>query len=113
MKSQEQRIKDAAKELRRMFPSVGLGGGLGPAQKILEAADRESPKWPTDESVRDFEAAMDPAYTHEDIRTALRAALLADPIIKAAVALRDAYRLPECLDPQVGDLVDAVNEAGL
>ena len=44
---------------------------------------------------------------------ALRAALLADPIVKAAVALAAAYEKPECFDAHIGAVVDAVREAGL
>lgn len=83
MKSREQRIKDAAVELERMFPAIG--SGYSAAEKVLEAADRE-PTWPTDESLRLAGGFYANDVPDEEHRQALREAMLADPIIKAAVA---------------------------
>lgn len=106
MKSQEQRIEDATRALmaRRALSQTDARYIAGIA---LEAADREPPKWPTEESVRAM--ADVPEYVRED----LRAAFLADPIIKAAIRLRDAYQRPACFDDEIGAVYDAVNEAGL
>ena len=121
MKSQERRIEDAAVAL---VGELRWRGHLDRAREIaramLEAADRESPKWPTDKSVKALTSAAnttDGWHSHEGRRAALRAALLADPIVKAAVALVadwESVRMPLQLpDSPPGVLVRAVREAGL
>ena len=117
MKSQEQRIKDAAEA---MLPAL-TGGYRQRAEEAtklamlaLEAADREPPTWPTDECL---EIIWRGAWCGgpKERRLRVREALLADPILKAAIAYRDGN------DGRRGDLVggfgealiDAVNEAGL
>lgn len=126
----DQRIERAAAELCRIRQNGGwtvLPGRTREeyrqaAREILEAADRESPKWPTDESVHAFGVAENARFLRgpkgdPDYREPLRQALLADPIIRAAVELRDvrkarpdrAWERSEALQ----GVVDAVNEAGL
>lgn len=117
MKTQEQRIKDAAAVL------VGLNVS-GPsaerwARDVLEAADHEPPKWPTDESVHCVHRPEDEEW--EESRQYLREALLADPIIKAAVALRRFSERREYARMIATDewyratapLFEAIDEAGL
>ena len=122
MKSQENRIEDAAVALVSELRWRGdLDRGREIARAMLEAADRESPKWPTDKSVKAFTSAANTTggwHSHEGRRAALRAALLADPIVKAAVALvaywGDAQAaLLRVADTPPGALVRAVREAGL
>lgn len=114
-KTQEQRIEDAARELKRMFPSVGEASAA--AKKVLEAADREPPKWPTDESVRRFKAAYrsstnsDVPMSDEWLRDCLREAMVHDPIHEAAVAVRDGYQEKVDLWPALARLNDTVYEA--
>lgn len=131
MKSQEQRIEDATAAFldytqdwyRDNFDSnkVSEHHWRAVIAHALEAADREPP-WPTDESVN-AHRAVEPALTDHVpftiTRTRLRAALLADPIIGAAIAYRDENRKRreangELLDwPEGQSLADAVNGAGL
>ena len=112
MKSQEQRIKDAAAVLR---DQINPCNHEMLARRVLEAADREQ-QWPTDESMRI--AWGEDASLDDEWRTYLRAAFLADPIIKAAVRQAAAIRARNpVLDGPVPmwavPLFEAVNEAGL
>jgi hypothetical protein len=92
------------------------------AKKVLEAADREPKPWPTDESCSAvLEALRKEGYSNyqgSGSREVARAALLADPIFKAAIAVvalwRDQHHDSERWgydEPKA--LYDAVNEAGL
>lgn len=117
MKSQEQRIRDAANEYRRishLFPHPeSLASPAEIARRMLEAADREPPKWPTDHSLDELWSGE--AWSEED-RDVLRRAMLADPIIQAAIRLRDIGR-KECTLVDIviarDAVVAAVIEAGL
>jgi hypothetical protein len=115
-KSQEQRVNALADFLAN---ELNRAGCHELARRALEAADREP--WPSDESVRKFRAAYRSSTNggmplgDEWVRDCLREAFLADPILQAAVALRDmeasaSYRFDS---PRVRALIDAVNEAGL
>lgn len=122
MRSQEQRITSAT-----LVIAGHLTGGHDQrhqqartiAIQALEAADREPPTWPHNESVNAYHDAYltefdrPPCGVFEQERRVLRDALLADPIIKAALAYVN-------VDPDEGHLyrygqaiVDAVREAGL
>lgn len=121
MKSQEQRIKDAAVAIARAHNHSErvTDYDRAMAQTALEAADRE-PQWPTDDSVNEYHAAyvdefgQPPCGTFEMERELLRAPLLADPIIKAAIDYRDAMR-PDMIGASEApeELIRAVDEAGL
>ena len=116
MKSQEQRIKDAAEVVANIAMGRLQGGPDALAAAILKAADREPQKWPTDESVRAFDCGAFGIPVDEDfeaIRHDLRASLLADPIIKAAIAYRDNAPAGSGDTWRGKALLDAVNEAGL
>lgn len=121
MKSQEDRIRDAAEELDKFLPLDGASkmSRLEAAAAMLEAADREKPKWPTDESVERFYRALgwdhQSEYGHiERWRDGLRAAFLADPIIKTAISLRDRSTPGGApVGGSVKQVLDAVNDAGL
>jgi hypothetical protein len=118
VKTQEQRLRDATEYMtshlgRPIDPvtAMAIAGGM------LQAADREPPKWPTDESVKTiWHGGWIDGTEEQRLRT--REALLADPIIKAAIALRDEIVLavgpvgPETARV-VQAVIDAVNEAGL
>lgn len=98
-KTQEERIDDAARSLfERRSGGWGRWGDLSEeqrdtwrveAQLVLEAADAPRPSaWPSDVSVEALTSAINPEwswYSPEGRRVALRAAMLEDPIIKAAV----------------------------
>jgi hypothetical protein len=128
MKSQEQRIGDATAAF--LGYTKGWHRGNFDSSKVsehhwraaitdaLEAADREPPKWPTDESVFAINKCRRSGAHIEDVRNATREAMLADPIVKAAIALRDEIVLavgPVGLETArvVQAVIDAVNEAGL
>lgn len=126
-KSQEQRIEDAAKVLaqalgchwNRLAPSMRTSF-LNRAHQVLEAADAEPPKpvWPTDESLEAYGEAIRPRYPvtaekHREHREWLRVAMLADPIIQAAIAYRNRVEEIPGRNKQSRRLTDAVNEAGL
>jgi hypothetical protein len=111
---QETRIKRAAAELEGLVPLFlkSTRDWSAVARKVLKAADREP--WPTDESV-DAHRAVEPALTdhvpYEVTRARLRAALLADPIIQAALIYTAGTA---CERRTRGDAVmAAVREAGL
>jgi hypothetical protein len=127
VKTQEQRIKDATAAFldytrdwyRGNFDSNKVSEHHWQAVigHALQAADREPPKWPTDESVKTiWHGGWIDGTEEQRLRT--REALLADPIIKAAIALRDEIVLavgpvgPETARV-VQAVIDAVNEAGL
>lgn len=116
MKSQQQRIEDAAAVLRQQ---INPCNHEALARKVLEAADRESPKWPTDEVYNRAHNRLLGSPVDDDRRERLRRALLADPIIRAAIAYRDENRKRRetnlnLMDwPEGQALADAVNEAGL
>jgi hypothetical protein len=127
MKTQEQRITDAAaalaETLNRSVDEQRTYTGL--AAKVLEAADRETPAWPTDDSidaytdVRGFSREQNEA-SRVLYRAGLRAAMLADPIIKAAIAYRDVTDNGRPTGSFARDKVEArlavrrvVDEAGL
>lgn len=125
MKSQADRIKDVADRLRRGARTDGAESGCVLielhdvnvfAAALLEAADREPPTWPTDESVEAFcrVVSANGGYAAGARRPGLRAALLADPIIKAAIAYRDVNGPTRQCSSLSGRLIcDAVDEAGL
>lgn len=84
----------------------------------IKAYLTEPPKWPTDGSVSALEGDWPTPEHREDWRADLRRAMLADPIIKAAVRLRDS--IPAAIGPigpyhaqVVQAVIDAVDEAGL
>jgi hypothetical protein len=118
MKPQEQRIEDAAGVIATHDGYDMSRDAPGPchleiARQVLEAADREPPVWPTDESIAALNAASHDGKSSQ--REIIRAAFLADPIIKAAIA----YRNERTADantfrgPEGNAVIDAVNEAGL
>lgn len=110
-KSPKQRVAEAADALRA-HGAIELR--LTPerlAEIVLEQDDREPLKWPTDESCKAVQAAIAkrlPGYLGTDSREIARAALLPDPILRAAVA----YRSTPTGSAAQG-VIDAVNEAGL
>lgn len=75
------------------------------------------PKWPVDESVFAINKCRRSGALIEDVRDATREAMLADPIIKAAIHLRDIAQLEGAATPETmrraQAVRDAVREAGL
>lgn len=124
MKSQDQRIEDAAAVLRMHYARPDklpcICSARSVARAALEAADREPPKWPTDESewptdesVRAYARVVGNVLPQDEEREALRAAFLADPILKAAVALAGGYDSLTNVGQRLRALIEAVREAGL
>ena len=121
MKTREQKIKDVARELANILEDrqrlVNEPYLEGFAEQLVDAAEHETPVWPTDESID----AANKKYSRDSgsQRDSLRAAMLADPIIKAAIAFAEAYELARPdhesrSETWIGrDLIDAVKEAGL
>lgn len=141
-KTREEKIRDLAAELRREFPdgrefsdynrkmlgcpddAVAGGWSESIAEHLLDAVEREEPKWPTKES---FNAALevfsnfDEPVTPLALQSALAAAMHADPIIQAAVEwVKRAKAVPfdsrydaKLYEDAAEALVDAVKEAGL
>lgn len=129
MKSQEQRITSAT-----LVIAAHLTGGHDQrhqearviAIRALEAADTPPPTWPSDASVNTYHDVYlqqfdePPCGIFEQEREVLRSALLADPIIKAAIAYRD-YQRSKHESPWGTDgfveaargILDAVDGAGL
>jgi hypothetical protein len=73
-------------------------------------------EWPSDESVRiAYPGGPTPSDSgFEGLRTQLRDALLIDPIIKAAVELRNAIGNPfETGESEARRLIQAIDKAGL
>lgn len=93
------------------------------AERLLDAAEREAPKWPADASLDFFLSAdgtpLIPTAkdTPEDLRRTLRAAFLADPIIQAAIRWAPVATVspndPMPLIRAAKDLAQAVQDAGL
>lgn len=108
----QQRVKNVSDELKRRLmhrPGVDYDDL---AWFVLEAADRV-PLWPTDESVRIAYGDYDVPDDMTERRGKLRAALVADPIIKAAVAYRE-YCWPQGpAGAHAKAVTDAVDQAGL
>lgn len=119
MKSQKDRVADATAEYQRALRENPESTVAELVSAILDAADREPPRWPTDGSVSAFGAVLakhkaTTALSPHQSREILRAAMLADPIIRAAVALAEDYTpKPDCLRESIAAVVDAVREAGL
>ena len=95
---------------------VGRDGIERFARRVVEAYLTEPPPWPTEESMDAYAVtdAQDSGVGACD-REALRAAMLADPIIQAAIKLRDQERQgpgARLAYARVA-VVDAVIEAGL
>lgn len=125
MKSQEQRIEDGKAGLEELIIK-NSAIEEGPAsylddivKTVLEAADRERPKWPTDTSVMRLRAAyrsscnQDMGISDVWARDCLREAMLVDPIIQAAKAVVDALNRDGFVETEeMAALQDAVNEAG-
>lgn len=124
-KTQQQRIDDAVMALSRHLTTnsfrelqaTSAGQNLDVAElmaKVLEAADRERPVWPTDESVRAYQSTpITGVFGDAAVKKCLRAAMLEDPIIVAAVSV--CRGLPSTQIP-IGSLkivYDAVEAAGL
>jgi hypothetical protein len=113
-KTQEQRIEDAAAVLQRHIADQDLTRQhvTDLAREMLDAAETPRVEWPTDESVSLVRRV---AYADFEIaRSVLRDAMLADPIIKEAVACRDYERHEGYIyGGAVRDVINAVNEAGL
>jgi hypothetical protein len=77
-------------------------------REIIAAYLTEPPRWPTDESIQAYNSSSPRSH-----RQQLRAALCADPIIKAAINLRDGAEGYNVGIQDEEALIDAVNEAGL
>ena len=121
-KSQEQRIEDVAKQLSKTYgwhdwgelSELGQEALREEARVILEAADAP-PKtmWPTDASLDVMMSATQVSEAErEGMRSGLRSALIADPIVQAAITVANSgsetYR-----KFAVRNLRDAVKDAGL
>lgn len=121
MKSQADRVKDAAAALAPRLPS-GLSSKVlaNIARAVLEAADREPPSWPDDEfmgALFDFaenwgSSDLDFANDLDHWRPQARDLLGRLDVIKASVAYRDS-RAGEVSFAHGRRIIDAVNEAGL
>lgn len=118
-KTREEKIRDLAAELRREFSDYDRDGrSVSIAERLLDAAEREAPKWPTSESIEAYDDIInDPRVVdHEKKREALGAAMSVDPVIRAAIEVaRYANSRPtNYLDiNDVHDLLDAIENAGL
>jgi hypothetical protein len=88
-----------------------LSAGQNPdAREIIEAYLTEPPKWPTNETMN----LLWPAVWGSGERLRTAAAMRADPIIKAAIELRDYWSdSPRSGCSAANAVIDAVNEAGL
>lgn len=112
-KSQEQRIADAAESLDREGSLISRDNLREVAARMLEAADREV-TWPSLELVAKLADEFALRGRSLEIQCILRGALLEDPIIKAAIALRSAFRGEVFnLKDEVQAVVTAVEKAGL
>ena len=88
------------------------------ARIALEAAqETERSKWPTDDSVEEMyrmtEEAAHRYMPAEDVRRALRAAMLVDPIIKRVLDLRHMTWDDGDLANGIASLMSAIRNAGL
>lgn len=124
MKSRDDKIRDMAKELRRLSTtgawSATAEWATDMAERLLDAAEREEPKWPTKES---FHAALevfsnfDEPVTPLALQSALAAAMHADPIIQAAIRWAPVATVspndPMPLIYAAKDLAQAIRDAGL
>lgn len=119
-RSQREVITDEALEVRAELERLGVAF-IGAIEDTTRPSveDRRRKRWPTDESIRALNndvGAMCADDWPED-RYRLRAALLADPIVKAAVALVAHWGTDMVHSvgrtPQDAALVRAVHEAGL
>lgn len=109
-KTQEQRIRAAAKGVKALNPAGSDQWCERVARAALEAADREPPKWPTSETMHLLYGA---GHWDEQRRDMALAGLLADPIIKAAIAMREHARTHDRPIYGAVALFDAIDEAGL
>lgn len=76
----------------------------------------EAPEWPTEASLQAVSGFVHPTGGDECVREGLRCALLADPIIKAAIPLVKSWETNYYRDSMTADakaLRRAVKEAGL
>lgn len=113
MKSQEQRIQDAARVVAThdgydMTRDGPADCHLEIARAVLEAADREPPSWPTDASYA--------CLADDTSRENLRDAMVRDPIIQRAREARAAWspgRESVEYFRALAALFNAVDEAGL
>jgi hypothetical protein len=108
-KTNPERVEDAARVIADSLTGgweQRMTAARAVARRALEAADRPRPVWPTDESVDAYEAAV---KCGANVGECLRDAMLTDPIIRAAIALRLSGGGAE----GTGSVIDAVNRAGL
>lgn len=103
------RIKRAAEVLRHR--GVEFSSIYSVAKEMLEAADKEEPNWPTDESMSVLRHVCD--INGDADRDRARDAFLVDPIIQAAVELKNRRRDGYDEDAATQRICDAVDEAGL
>lgn len=118
MKSLDQRIEDGAAALRDSNVNLANADLKVLASIVIEAADRERPPWPTEESVTAF--AKNGGWVGPNPMNALRAAMLVDPIHRAAVACvkgkppaRGSHGYGAFSDVAKQVLTKAVKEAGI
>jgi hypothetical protein len=91
---------------------LGRKGIFALARRIVDAYLTAPPKWPTNEQMQLVRGSAG-GFDQEDARDTARQVLLADPIVKAAIALRNEPREPRGWLERVQRVIDAVNEAGL
>lgn len=120
--SREQRVRDAEEAARRAVGCHLLTTWSVHVlvQEIINAYDpMPKPKWPTDEMIKAANFAWGEADSEgPNMRKALLAARAFDPLVHAAIDMRDVIRTavgPVGRDDAevVQAVIDAVNEAGL
>lgn len=89
-KTREEKIEAMAKVIADSLTGGGqqrLECGRAIAAEALDAAERETPKWPTDESIEAWDDIINDyrVVNHEKKREALEAAMQIDPVFVAAV----------------------------
>lgn len=128
-KTREEKIRDLAAELRREFPdydrkmlgcpddAVADGWSVSIAERLLDATERETSQWPTDESfnaAREVLNSFDEPVTPLALQSALSAAMSVDPIVVAArKAISELRSWGRIESKTMETLEDAVSEAGL
>lgn len=122
-KTREEKIESMAAELKaggitfNHMRGSSFANIYEVAERLLDAAERETPQWPTDESfnaAREVLNSFDEPVTPLTLQSTLSAAMSVDPIV---VAARDAIsELRSCgriESETMATLEDAVSEAGL
>lgn len=115
----EQGIERAKRAIGRK--SIWIDGNAGEvARAAIEAYLADPPKWPTDRMVEAFMETFPftVGASLDEVRHELRTRTLPEierenPIVKAAVALRDRFHSNQPFGSELRRVAQVVNEAGL